>query len=112
MVEPYCPDRGDLVWLSFDPQRGHEQTGRRPALVLSPELYNSKAGLIIVCPVTTSVKGYPFEVQLPEGLAISGVILSDQIKNFDWKARKTALIGKAPQSITDDVIAKITALLG
>ena len=78
----YVPDRGDAVWLDFDPQAGHEQAGRRPAIVLSPAGYNRKVGLAIFCPVTTRIKGYPFEVVIPEGLKISGAILADQVKNF------------------------------
>ena len=82
----YFPRRGDIVWLSFDPQSGHEQAGHRPALVLSPELYNRKTGLAVFCPVSSQEKGYPFEVKIPPGHKISGVILSDQVKSLDWKA--------------------------
>ena len=84
---PYCPKRGDLVWLEFSPQAGHEQGGRRPALVLSPESYNGKVGLALACPVTSQVKGYPFEVPVPSGLPVSGVILVDQVRSLDWRAR-------------------------
>src|SRR2546425_1274360 len=79
------PDAGDLVWLSFDPQAGHEQSGRRPALVLSPASYNGKSGLALVCPITSRVKGYPFEVSLPEGSKFAGVILADQLRSLDWR---------------------------
>ena len=92
MVTTYIPERGELVWLEFQPQVGHEQSGRRPALVLSPRSYNDKVGLMIACPITSKSKGYPFEVRLPIGLSISGVVLSDQIKSMDWKARQVSLI--------------------
>jgi mRNA interferase MazF len=83
----YIPDRGDVVWISLNPQAGHEQSGRRPAVVLSPAHYNSKVGLAILCPITTQIKAYPFEVEIPQGLPMSGAILSDQVKNLDWRAR-------------------------
>ena len=83
----YVPDAGDLVWFSFSPQAGREQAGRRPALVLSPRAYNGKAGLCVVCPVTQRAKGYPFEVELPAGLPVSGVVLSDHVKSADWQVR-------------------------
>ena len=111
MAETYCPERGDIIWLSFNPQLGHEQAERRPALTLSPSLYNRKVGLVLVCPVTTNIKRYPFEVQLPDELKISGAILSDQIKCFDWKARKAEYICKVPTDRIEDVLAKIATLL-
>jgi len=107
----YVPDRGDAVWLDFDPQAGHEQAGRRPAIVLSPAGYNRNVGLAIFCPVTTRIKGYPFEVVIPEGLKISGVILADQVKNFDWTVRKTKLITRLPNSVTDEVSKKLKTLI-
>jgi len=85
----YVPERGDIVWLNFDPQAGHEQAGKRPAVVLSPRAYNQKVGLALFCPITNQRKGYPFEVNIPEGLEIGGVILSDQIKSLDWRSRDT-----------------------
>ncbi|HTG17989.1 MAG TPA: endoribonuclease MazF, partial [Blastocatellia bacterium] len=85
----YSPDRGDIVWIDFSPQAGHEQAGRRPALVVSPGAYNKKVGLAILCPITSQVKGYPFEVALPDDLPIQGVVLSDQAKSLDWRARRT-----------------------
>lgn len=94
MVARYIPERGDLVWLSFDPQAGHEQAGRRPALVLSPAAYNGKTGLALVVPVTSRAKGYPFEVALPEGLPVSGVVLADHVRNVDWQARRAEYLGK------------------
>ena len=111
MAETYCPERGDIIWLSFNPQLGHEQAGRCPALTLSPSPYNRKVGLVLVCPVTTNIKRYPFEVQLPDELKISGAILSDQIKSFDWKTRKAEYICKVPTDIIEDVLAKIATLL-
>lgn len=112
MAAPYCPRRGDLVWLSFDPQAGHEQSGHRPALVLSPESYNRKVGLALFCPITPQPKGYPFEVVIPSGLAVSGVILSDQVKSLDWKARKTRFGEELPTEALQEVLAKFSTLLG
>jgi len=81
---PYTPAQGDIVWIMFNPQAGHEQAGRRPALVLSPAAYNAKVGLALFCPITSQIKGYPFEVLLPADLPVAGVILADQVKNLDW----------------------------
>ena len=88
MASRYVPDRGDVVWLQFSPQADHEQAGKRPALVVSPRAYNRKAGLALFCPITGRVKGYPFEVDMPEGLPATGCILSDQVKSLDWRERK------------------------
>lgn len=88
----YIPDRGDIVWLAFDLQAGHEQTGRRPAIVVSPAAYNRKVGLALFCPITTRKHGYPFEVALPESTAMIGVVLSDQIRDLDWKARRAEFV--------------------
>src|SRR5687767_3455423 len=107
----YIPDSGDIVWITFNPQAGHEQAGRRPALVLSPQAYNSKVGLLVCCPITTKIKGYPFEVALPAGLAVTGAILSDQVKSLDWKARQVGFIVKVPDSVVKDVLAKLNTLL-
>ena len=107
----YIPDSGDIVWLTFNPQSGHEQTGRRPALVISPLIYNGKTNLAIFCPITSQIKDYPFEVKLPEDLEISGVILSDQIRNLDWKVREAEYICKLPKSQLTETINKITTLL-
>ena len=113
MVEGgYVPDRGDAVWLHFDPQTGHEQAGRRPALVLSPASYNGKVGLAILCPITQQAKGYPFEVALPAGSTVVGVVLSDQVKSLDWRARSAEQIGRVPPRITDEVLKKLATLLG
>jgi len=108
----YIPDRGDIVWLTFNPQAGHEQAGRRPALVLSPAAYNGKVGLAILSPITNQVKGYPFEVLIPEGLRISGAILSDQVKSLDWKARRVEFADKLPEVTIDEVLNKLNTLLG
>lgn len=107
----YVPERGDLVWLEFDPQAGHEQAGRRPALVLSPGTYNAKVGLALMCPITSKAKGYPFEVVLPAASRISGVVLSDHVKNLDWRARRSNFIAKVPVRIVDEVRTKLMALL-
>jgi mRNA interferase MazF len=107
----YAPDRGDAVWVTFNPQVGHEQAGRRPALVLSPVAYNRKVGLAVLCPITNQIKGYPFEVVIPHGLKVTGAILSDQVKNLDWKARDTKLICKLPPSVTYEALKKLNALL-
>jgi mRNA interferase MazF len=107
----YVPCRGDLVWLSFDPQAGHEQAGRRPAFVLSPETYNRKTGLFLACPVTSKVKGYPFEVPLPDGLKVSGVVLADQIKSLDWKARRAEYAGPTTDDVVNDVVALVLPLI-
>jgi mRNA interferase MazF len=95
-AKAYVPQRGDVVWITMNPLAGHEQAGRRPAVVLSPEMYNEKAGLAIMCPVTSQVKGYPFEVPMPSGLPVSGVILADQVKSLDWHARNAEMICTLP----------------
>ena len=105
------PERGDLVWISLTPQAGHEQAGRRPALVVSPVEYNARVGLALMCPITTRVKGYPFEVALPDGLGISGVVLADQVKSLDWRARQAEVAATAPGALTAEVLAKLTSLL-
>ncbi len=107
----YVPQRGDIIWISLNPQAGHEQAGRRPSVVLSPRSYNSKTGLVILCPVTSQVKGYPFEVLLPEGLLVTGAILSDQIKSLDWRARNTELICALPDESMSEVLEKLGTLL-
>jgi mRNA interferase MazF len=108
---PTAPDRADLVWLSFDPRLGHEQAGRRPALVLSPVGYNGRVGLALCCPVTSRAKGYPWEVPLPDGLAVRGVVLSDQIHSFDWRARRAVVAGRATDAVVAEVVARLLALL-
>lgn len=106
----YVPDRGDIVWLRFTPQAGHEQAGRRPAITLSPKTYNQKVGLAIFCPITSHEKGYPFEVKIEERL-IQGVILADQVKSLDWKSRKVEFILKSKPEITNQVLTLINTLL-
>ncbi len=105
------PDRGDIVWLTFNPQLGNEHTGRRPALVLSPLSYNLKIGLAVFCPITSKIKGYPFEVKLPTGTPVSGAILADQVKSLDWRARKAKLICILPKPTLLEVLDKISTLI-
>lgn len=111
LVSDYCPDRGDIVWLDFDPQSGHEQKGRRPAIVVSPKIYNSKTGLALFCPITNQVKGYPFEVMLPSNLDVTGVIIADQIKSLDWKVRNVEFIVRAPKNILNETMNKFSTLI-
>jgi len=112
VTRSYIPDAGDLIWLTFDPQAGREHAGRRPALVLSPAAYNEKASLALVCPISSRVKGYPFEVPLPEGLAISGVVLSDHLKSLDWTQRKAEFVARVPSEVISEVLARLAPLLG
>ncbi len=107
----YIPDRGDVVWLSFNPQAGHEQAGRRPAVVLSPKEYNGKVGLSILCPITNQMKGYPFEVVIPTDCDVQGVILSDQVKNLDWRIRDAEFICELPDETVADTLGKLLTLL-
>jgi len=107
----YIPQRGDIVWLSFDPQAGHEQAGRRPAFVLSPESYNRKTGLFLACPITSRAKGYPFEIVLPDGLAVSGVILADQIKSLDWRVRRAEFASATDDNVLNEVVSLVLPLI-
>ena len=107
----YIPDSGDIVWVEFNPQAGHEQAGHRPALVLSPAVYNGKVGLAILCPITSQVKGYPFEVKIPDGLEVGGAILSDQVKSLDWKTRKAEFACKLPSTTFNEVVQKLSTLI-
>ena len=107
----WVPDRGDVVWIDFNPQAGSEQAGRRPAVVLSPAAYNGKVGLAIFCPITRQVKDYPFEVQLPEGVGIAGVILSDRIKSLDWRSRNARPAVSLPRQTTEQVLKNLGLLL-
>lgn len=111
MVKEFIPDRGDIVWINMQPQTGHEQSGRRPAAVLSPKSYNGKVGLALLCPITSQIKGYPFEVMIPSELKVKGVILSDQVKSLDWKIRKTEFCDKLPQDVILEIIKKLETLL-
>lgn len=109
--ELYVPERGDIVWTNFTPQAGREQGGRRPALVLSPVRYNRRVGLALVCPITTRAKGYRGEVTIPEGLAVSGVVLADQVKSIDWQARGAEFACQMPLEVIAQVVALLTNLL-
>ena len=111
MSRQYVPERGDIVWLQFTPQAGHEQAGHRPALVISPRSYNRRVGLALFCPVSSQVKGYPFEVLLPAGLPIEGAILSDQVRSLDWHARNAELICPLPEEIISEILQKLVTLL-
>lgn len=107
----FVPDRGDIVWLHLSPQTGYEQSGRRLALVISPRAYNNKVGLALFCPITSNVKGYPFEVVLPQGLKAKGTVLCDQVKSLDWRERKAERFCPAPADVLDEATAKILALV-
>ena len=108
---PYVPQRGDLVWLTFDPQAGHEQAGRRPAVVLTPLAYNEKVGLAVFCPITSRRKGYPFEVVIPDGLDVHGVILSDQVKSLDWRSRNAEFAARLPANAMAELTGMLWTLL-
>lgn len=107
----FIPNRGDAIWIDFDPQAGHEQAGRRPALVLSPESYNGLVGLALVCPITNKRKGYPFEVVIPDGVNVTGTILADQVRSLDWKIRRAEFIARLPDSVVREALAKARTLL-
>ena len=109
--QTYVPQCGDVVWITLNPQAGHEQAGRRPAVVLSPENYNGKIGLAILCPITNQIKSYPFEVLIPTGLPVAGAILSDQIRSLDWRARNAELICTLPDKTISEVLQKLATLL-
>jgi len=109
--DDYIPERGDIVWLQFNPRAGHEQGGRRPALVVSPGINNGKVGMALMCPVTSNQKGYPFEVVLPSELKVSGVVLADQIKNLDWRVRRGKFVCKATPEVIEETLDKIRVLL-
>ena len=111
MAKKYIPDRGDIIWISLNPQAGHEQAGRRPVLVLSPSSYNRKVGLAIMCPITNQIKGYPFEVVIPDGIEVTGAVLSDQVKCLDWKARRAELMGTLSSDVIKQVLKKLNTLI-
>jgi mRNA interferase MazF len=111
MATTRAPDRGDIVWLQFNPQAGSEQAGHRPALVITPRSYNQRVGLALVCPITSRIKGYPFEVTLPQGMETEGAILCDQIKSLDWRSRKAKRTGSISPSVMQEVTARILALV-
>jgi mRNA interferase MazF len=106
-----APDRGEVAWIDLSPQAGHEHAGRRPAVLVSPGAYNSRTGLGLFCPITSQVKGYPFEVRLPPDFAVTGVVLADQIKSLDWRARRAQFVGKLPESVIAQVLSRIRTLL-
>jgi mRNA interferase MazF len=110
-VGRYVPRRGDLVWISLNPQAGHEQAGRRPAVVLSPETYNARVGLALFCPLTSRIKGYPWEVPLPAGLSFMGAVLADQVKSLDWRVRFVEKAGELPRAVINEIIGKLGTLL-
>jgi mRNA interferase MazF len=112
LVEEYVPERGDIVWLTHDPQAGHEQAGRRPSLVISPALYNRAAGLMLCIPITSRQKGYDFEVVLPDACPIQGVVLADQLRSLDYRARRAVFECRCPQNVLQEAIAKAKTLLG
>jgi mRNA interferase MazF len=107
----YCPDAGDLVWIDLSPTVGHEQSGHRPAIVLTPRQYNAPSGLCIMCPITSRARGYPFEVAIPPGYAISGIILVDQARSVSWEGRYVKMAGVAPVELLDEVRERLAALL-
>ena len=107
----YIPARGDIAWITIDLQAGHEKWGRRPVLIVSPAAYNEKVGLALCCPIASQVKGYPFEVNIPQELPVEGVVLTDQVKSFDWKAREVTLICQVPGEAMDEVLQKLATLL-
>jgi len=107
----YVPERGDAIWINFNPQAGHEQSGRRPAIVLSPQSYNGKVGLCLLCPITNQVKGYPFEVVVPANAGVTGVVLSDQARSLDWRVRNAEFIALLPEAVTNEVMKKLKSLL-
>ena len=112
MKSAFVPDAGDFVWLTFDPQAGQEQAGRRPALVLSPKVYNARSGLLLACPITNQVKGYPFEVAVPPAAGVTGVILADHLRSVDWKARCAERLGHCATETMEEVRARLAPLLG
>ena len=110
-LKTHVPERGDVIWITLNPQAGHEQAGRRPAVVLSPAAYNGKVGLALLCPITNQIKGYPFEVLVPRGLPVTGAILADQVKSLDWQAREAELICRLPDETIDEALNKVGVLL-
>jgi mRNA interferase MazF len=107
----YTPQRGDVIWISLGPQAGQEQAGRRPAVVLSPQAYNSRVGLALLCPITAHIKGYPFEVLIPPILPVKGAILADQAESLDWRARRAELVCSLPAGVVEEALGKLRALL-
>jgi mRNA interferase MazF len=112
VIRSYVPEAGDLIWLDFTPQAGREQAGRRPGVVLSPGAYNRRSGLAIVCPITSQVKGYPFEVHLPKSLPIAGVILADHLRSLDWQVRRAEKAGRVSKMVMAAILERVAPLLG
>jgi mRNA interferase MazF len=112
LVEPYCPDSGDFIWINFDPQAGHEQAGHRPAIVLSPRSFNRRVSLAFICPITSKRKDYPFEVMLPPHPRLKGVVLCEHLRSLDWQARKATFIGKAPENLLIEIRDVVAAIAG
>lgn len=110
-MDQQAPERGDLVWITLSPQAGHEQAGRRPAVIISPRAYNAKVGLSLCCPVTSRAKGYPFEVPLPPGLEIEGVVLADHVKSLDWRARRAEAVDRISEETIAEIVGKLSTLL-
>ena len=111
MAHSYVPERGDIVWINFNPQTGHEQSGHRPAIVISPRSYNRRVGLALFCPITSSIKGYPFEVIVPPGHTAKGAVLADQIKSFDWRTRMVRKIESASNELVGEIVGRIMTLI-
>lgn len=109
VAEGYCPERGDLVWINFNSTDGHEEKGMRPAVVVSGSVYNKKTGLCLSCPITSKIKGYPFEVLL-DCQAVHGAVLVDQVRSFDWRARKFKFVEKTDKKVIQEVLAKLRVL--
>ena len=109
--EEFVPDRGDMIWVQLGPTSGHEQSGRRPVLVVTPNAYNRRTGLAIVCPLTSKVKGYPFEVTVPEGGELTGVILADHVRSIDWRSCRAGFAATLPAAVVSDVLARLSPLL-
>lgn len=109
--EAYCPDQGDFIWLDNDPSKGHEQSGHRPGLVLSPRAYNVRSGLCVIAPITSRKVKYSFDTEIPHGLGIAGLVIADQVSSKSWTQRRSRFIGVAPRALVDDVVAKFKALL-
>jgi mRNA interferase MazF len=107
----YVPVRGDIIWLNFSPQAGHEQAGRRPALVLSPHAYNERSSVALLCPITSRTREHPFEVHLPSGGPVTGVVLADQVRSLDWRSRGASFASRAPRRVVGDVLAKVRILI-
>lgn len=111
VTKKYIPEYGDVIWLEFDPQAGREQSGRRPAVVISPSNYNKAVSLALVCPITSRSKNYPFEVKLPDDGKIKGVILADHVKNIDWNCRNAKFITKISSQVMAEIVEKIDVII-